>query len=243
MARKKKQTLAIILVAILALASVGMVGLAVAKTESAKSTAVFTPPPNTEIPPIPMALWVGDSYTEGTGVREAGQAYPSVTSRSLGYMPIIDAQGGTGFVNDGKKNVATNVPMADRLQKTSATPKLVVIDGGRNDGVADFNTVVKPAVTSYLDAVKAKWPDATIVLIVPYYIEGKGVFRAFTNFYAEEAKRIGALVIDPMAEGWFNGMNTAPLIYTDKIHPNEAGHKLLAEKFTARLKELGVSAV
>lgn len=247
MASKKRQRLlkviGLVLFAVLAVVAVGVSAAAINKGEASRSDVKYTATPAPQKPGLPTALWVGDSYTEGTGAGDPSRGYSAVVSRNLGYVPASDAQGGTGFVNDGKKNVATNVTLAERLGKFSISPKLIVVDAGRNDGIADFPTVVAPAITSYLDTVKAKWPEAKIVLVVPYYIEGKGRFRAFMNFYAEEAARIGAVVVDPMEEGWLDGQDTAALTFTDGIHPNLPGHKLLAERFTARLQELGMSAI
>lgn len=230
----------IVLLVALAVVGVSVTGAALAKDRAAQSTATYDAPLPTEKPLSPVALWIGDSYTEGTGANGFGNSYASIVSRKLGYIPFADAQGGTGYVADGKNNTKTNVPVPDRLDKVRVRPNLVVLDVGRNDGAADFTKTVKPAAQTYINEVRAKWPEAKIVFLVPYYIQTLGPFRTFQSFYAEEAQRVGAYVVDPVGEGWFKGQEMPPLIYTDGIHPSQKGHAFIASKMLARFDELGL---
>ena len=199
------------------------------------------PTPAPTKPPRTVALWVGDSFTEGTGAEGSNYAYPHLTSVKMGWVEAMDAQGGTGFINDGKKNVPSNKPVPERFGRFTGTPNYVIIDAGRNDGGADFNTQTAPAVRAYLDKVKAKWPEAKIVLIVPSFITSSNPFKNFMDLYAEEAARVGAVVIDPLAEGWINREAMAEMVYKDGIHPNKAGHVYIAEHLAERLKALGIA--
>jgi acyl-CoA thioesterase-1 len=189
---------------------------------------------------LPYALWVGDSFTEGTGAADSASSYPMLVSRRLGWYPVIDAQGGTGFVADGKVNFPANVAVPQRLATIQVVPKVVVIDAGRNDGAADFATQITPAVTSYLDAIRARWPEAKIVLIVPYFLHSTESVLEFKNLYAHEAARMSAVLIDPFSEGWFDGENRADLTYTDGVHPNAKGHAYIAGRLIERLDSLGL---
>lgn len=189
---------------------------------------------------LPYAVWVGDSFTEGTGAAETAASYPVLVSRRLGWYPVIDAQGGTGFVADGKTNSPNNVAVPQRLATIHVVPKVVIVDAGRNDGAADFATQITPAVTSYLDAVKVKWPEAKIVLIVPYFLNSPVPVLDFQNLYTEEAARTDAVLVDPMSEGWFNIDKRNELIYQDGVHPSPQGHAYIADKLIDRFKSRGL---
>lgn len=201
-------------------------------------TFVATPAPS--YADRPFALWVGDSFTEGTGAGGPSRGYPAIVSAAMGWYPIIDAQGGTGFVADGKKNVVTYVPVAERLMRTTVTPQIVVVDAGRNDGGYDFRSQTAPAVRSYLDDVRSRWPNAQIVLIVPYFVSSTNPFANFMTLFEEEATRINAVVIDPLTDGWVTPQTTGRMIYRDGIHPDAGGHDFIARNLIERFKRLGV---
>jgi len=44
----------------------------------------------------------------------------------------------------------------------------------------------------------------------------------------DQARAMGAVFVDPLAEGWFVGR--PDLIGPDGVHPTDAGHAYLAEK-------------
>src|SRR3954463_1289743 len=62
-----------------------------------------------------VSLWIGDSYTEGTGAQTPDYGYPELASSSLGWVCYLDAQGGTGFINDGHINSKQYEPLSRRL--------------------------------------------------------------------------------------------------------------------------------
>jgi lysophospholipase L1-like esterase len=82
------------------------------------------------------ALWVGDSFTvgEGAGV-SAGSTYPFLVSERLGWRCAVDAQCGTGFLNDGWAASADYARLLGRLPTTAreVAADVVVVDAGRND--------------------------------------------------------------------------------------------------------------
>jgi phospholipase/lecithinase/hemolysin len=48
----------------------------------------------------------------------------------------------------------------------------------------------------------------------------------------------GAQWIDPVADGWFD--RPAGLIGADRVHPTDAGHRLMAERVDAALRTTGL---
>jgi lysophospholipase L1-like esterase len=49
-----------------------------------------------------------------------------------------------------------------------------------------------------------------------------------------QAKAIGAVFVDPLAEGWFVGR--PELIGADGVHPTDAGHAYMAEKIAPLIR-------
>ena len=248
MSRKKspKVLLAQAGLVVLALLAGLAVFVAVSQDSSARQQAseavanAPAPTPAPTKPPRTVALWVGDSFTMGVGAEGSGYSYPYLASVGMGWTEAIDAQSGSGFVADGKNNAPNNVPIPARLGDFTGKPQYVIVDGGRNDWNRDFETETAPAVRAYLDGVRAKWPEAKIVLLVPFNVRSTEASSDFVQLFAEEAERLGALVVDPVSEGWINKDAMASMIYSDDVHPNKAGHKYIAEHLVERFKALGL---
>jgi lysophospholipase L1-like esterase len=161
----------------------------------------------------------------------------------MGWYCSIDAQGGTGYINDGHNNSPTNAPFAARLgDDRKFRADIVIVDGGRNDGNHTAAEVVT-AATTYLEQVHATWPQAPIVVIVPIYVESTPETYRFGMQFANGIKpvvqRYGGAVIDPLNERWINPAQVSGFRWTDGIHPNVAGTEYLAQRLTAALKADG----
>lgn len=187
----------------------------------------------------PVSLWIGDSYTAGTGADNPGESEAALAAAGMGWIFNSDAQGGTGFISNGHTNSAAFTPLSGRLSGTVADDlaDVVVIDAGRNDP-ASVRTV--DAARRYLARVRAAWPHAKVVLIAPYFLAlGTEPNPPVTTFYRTQAKRRDTYLIDPVAEGWV-GPQVSSLTISDGVHPNPAGHRYIANHLVRDLKALGV---
>ncbi|MEV8131333.1 SGNH/GDSL hydrolase family protein [Pseudarthrobacter oxydans] len=233
--------------ALLALATGLAVFYAMSQDNSGRQEALAAraeapaPSPSPAKKPRTVALWIGDSYPENSNAGGHGYAYPRLASIKMGWTEGVDAQGGTGFINDGKTNSPSNVPVPERLDRFTGNPRYVIVDAGRNDAKADFATETAPAVRSYLDALKAKWPEAKLILVVPYFMTSEKPNTAFAELYAEEAVRLGGVVIDPLVEGWLRKDVSGMMVANDKVHPNQDGQRYIAEHLAERFKALGIT--
>mgnify|MGYP003380494547 CR=1 FL=1 len=121
-----------------------------------------------------MALWVGDSFTAGEGADvPAAQTYPYLISAHLGWACHVDAQCGTGFVNDGYLASPDYAPLLDRLPDDARrypAADVVIVDAGRNDAEVPI-PVLQQSVTAYLTALRAAYPTARVVLIAPTLLD------------------------------------------------------------------------
>ena len=205
----------------------------------ASTTPVLVAPPSQV-----ASLWVGDSFTAGAGAVRPRQGEACLTAKMMGWLCTLDAQAGTGFLNEGKAGDPSFVPIEGRLRHTKEqfVADVIVVDGGRNDLTAPAGAL-ELAMSSYFTALRTAWPDAEVVIIAPYFMRGEGVpVVGLTAFMAAEAARIDASFIDPIGEGWVSE-KTATMTADDRLHPSPEGHAYLAKHLAARLRELGLSTV
>lgn len=194
----------------------------------------------------PIALWAGDSFTDGEGARGwlHGRAegrertYPALVSAALGWRYVVDAQCGTGFVNPGWLASPDYAPLIARLPDVVARhPRVdvVVVDAGRNDAEADV-AAVRDAAAHYLDAVRLAWPAAKVIVLAPTLLEAgqPAEYQRITGVLRELAG-----VLDPSADAAFVQACGAPdrwkLVCEDGFHPSVAGQALYAEVLTRLL--------
>jgi lysophospholipase L1-like esterase len=192
----------------------------------------------------PVALWIGDSYPDGTGAtRATGEA--ALTATGLGWQYVLDAEGFTGFVNDGHSDAKTNQPVPARLAADKANHpevSVVVIDAGRNDGNG-LTTVqhLHSVVTAYFAAVQKDYPATPVIVIAPYFMTSlPGDDADFRKWESGQATGRHWSFIDPLGEGWI-GDASAKLVAPDNIHPTPDGHKYIASHLTADIKKLNLS--
>lgn len=202
----------------------------------------------------PSSLWIGDSYTAGYhgGGWKHGEA--CVAAEAMDWQCAVDAQGGTGFLADGRtpKNKAVAASVGDMVSTFTAlparlaadkkrypSPSYVVIDAGRND---IDSTALRVAVLGYLDAVHEQWPRAKLVVIQPYFItaSGEALGDAFAEFYRHAAEVVGATVIDPALEDWSQPAKLGDLLSDDGVHPTGKGYYYLGTNEAKLLKAAGL---
>lgn len=232
----------ITVLALLALATVAVAGVALRSP---------TPPPYTlpagyqlgrPVPQPPAALMVGDSFAEGTGATVGGGFAPQVCSQ-MGWTCNVEAEGGTGFVNNGHTGEGADPTKASygaRLQadKGRYLADVAIVTGGRNDLSVPGDPVT--AATEYLHALHAAYPQAKLVVVAPFWNDADPPAQLLNMRDAEKstAAELGATFIDPLADGWT--LRPDQLV-ADGVHPNQAGHDELARRLVAALRQQHVT--
>ena len=190
-------------------------------------------------------LVIGDSFVAGAGVTDPGQSYPVLLAHATGMRLSVDGQGGTGFISDarGTGNGDTS-KLLDRLDADGQkfpNASVVVIDAGRNDLRYPVEEVGS-AVSDYLDRARAQWPAADIVVVVPAFITLQPFdgYRDVLDRFESSASKVGATLIDPIAEGWYQNVDVATLLAADKVHPNADGARIIAARMEQSLRSHGV---
>jgi acyl-CoA thioesterase-1 len=190
----------------------------------------------------PVALFVGDSYTAGSGGAGRSLSFACQTAREMNWTCANDGIAGTGYVQTAG-SLGAKGPYYSRVQKPrkGRQPEVVVITGGRND--FPFGLVDRMhAARSTLDRVRSSYPDATIVVVGPFWVDDhpKEALRRFNDGLGAEARKRGMVFLDPIRGRWLTDAGKPRWIARDGVHPTVAGHTRLAEQLVQALKRAGV---
>lgn len=197
---------------------------------------------------LPAVLWIGDGYVAGSAEIGPATAYPSLVCRRLGWACNVDAQDTTGFLNAGNPGAVGGLPTATFIDRLPATidnfyGDIVVVDGGRED-LSYPTEELAGAIDGYLRAVRAAWPQARLVVVVPEVI-GSGPAEGYSALAASigtTATDVDATVIDPVALGWFDDVaDPGTLVSADGRAPSALGNAYLAGRFETEYVALGLA--
>jgi acyl-CoA thioesterase-1 len=183
-----------------------------------KLLAETSDPPGTK-----RLVFLGDSLTAGLGV-ERPQAFPALVAEKIRAASLPFEVENAGLSGD------TSAGGLRRIDWLLQRPiDVLVIELGANDGLRglDLNTM-KANLQAIIDKTKAKNPQVKIVLAgmqVPPNL-GPDYAAGFQRVYNELAAENKATFIPFLLEG-VGGHRE--LNQSDLIHPNPAGHRIVAE--------------
>lgn len=245
--------LRVIVVAALAAAVVVGVLLNIGRAEDATASqptaATQTQALNaTQLGARPSLLVVTDSIGGGVADASIMKQYPEILADQFGWDLVLDAMGARGYLPSDLSSIGQNRvvdPFIDTLKYDAENYRadFIIVDGGRNDLGKNPYTVAT-AADRYLTELRQAYPDATIAVITPSYISPEGSGQNYDviakQIYATSDK-IGAHVIDPVAEGWYQNVDLSKLLWTDGFHLNGEGAKFYADKVGADIERLGIA--
>lgn len=190
----------------------------------------------------PSLLVAGDDFASGYGGIPRN-AYPYILCNSANLNCNIDAQSGTGLLNDGRAYSPDVQRLIDRLEKDYRwyNVDLVVIDAGRNDARAPLTSLTE-ALDKYLTSVDQLWPDAKVVVLAPAQLSKvqEPDYPLRIAAIDDVASRHGGILIDPVAEGWYDGVDLSTIRTEDGLHPTPLGHQLIARRLGESLQQHGI---
>ena len=209
--------------------------------------------------------FLGDSITEGVGVSDVDHTYWSILGRESGATVRGYGVSGTRFAKQIKPS---DEPRYDlnfimRAQEMDDDADVVVVFGGTNDfGHGDApigdptdrtaDTFWGACHTLFSDLIN-KYPAATIVVMTPLHRSNEDNVRG-DGFKAEDVaplvtyvniiKEVAAYYSLPLLDLWsVSGIQPRVDILKEKycpdgLHPNDAGHVLIANRLMGFLKGL-----
>lgn len=192
--------------------------------------AACTPPKQATLPAGSWILALGDSLTAGAGV-SADQAWPALLPGLTGWQVF---NGGVS----GDTSGAALLRLPALLKQHD--PVLVLVTLGGNDmlrHVPQAETVAN--LEQIITLIKAHSAQP-VLLATPKPSIADAVFRHLSapDFYSELA--IGQHI--PLLEDAVAEVLSDPLMKTDLLHPNAAGHQRLSEIIYEKLKSIGYAA-
>jgi lysophospholipase L1-like esterase len=179
------------------------------------------------------AVFLGDSFTSGwNGAGIGDHGWPRLVGAARGWQTVNLAVAGSGFVNPGWTNQPIGALVASAVRHD---PDVIVLAGGHNDSRSSVSATAR-AADDVIDRLRASAPDALLVVVAPIWQDGNPPRRCLVlrDRLRDKAAAVGAVFIDPLADGWFSG-NAHRLIGPDGLHPNDAGHRLIADRVLAVL--------
>lgn len=169
-------------------------------------------------------LVLGDSLSEGLLIRPR-QAWPMLMVEKLRAVgpnfQVINASASGGTTEGGLRRLPPH------LQRPI---DIFVLELGINDAFRGIPVEqIRANLQSIIDQVKARNPDAAIVIIgmqFPIASSDTEHVAAFGKMFAELAEKNQAALVPYLLEGVAGDPR---LNLDDRIHPNAAGHKILVE--------------
>ena len=197
--------------------------------------------PSATVQRQPVAVFLGDSYTSGwEGVGSGANSWATIVTNTLGGRMVNLAVPGTGFVRGGIHGGTEGDRVGRQLSAAiAAAPDIVFLAAGFNDTPYPRSRVLAAARDVVL-RLRAALPTARIVIIGPWWpgpdATPPATLLALRDQLHADAIRIGALFIDPYAEGWFSGENRQ-LIGADQLHPTTRGYRTIAQRVLLAMEE------
>ncbi len=168
-------------------------------------------------------LFFGNSLTAGYGL-EMEQAFPALIQQKIDSLELPYQVVNAGVSGETTAGGASRV---DWILKQPVD--IFVLELGANDGLRGIPVEeTRKNLQTIMDKVKAKYPDAKIVLAgmqVPPNM-GRQYATDFKNLFPQLAEKNNAVLVPFLLEG-VGGV--ASLNLQDGIHPTPEGHHILAQ--------------
>ncbi|MFL6519046.1 MAG: arylesterase [Chthoniobacterales bacterium] len=173
--------------------------------------------------PAKSVVFLGDSLTAGLGV-QSSEAFPALVAEKIRAAGLPFEVENAGLSGDTSAGGLRRIDWL--LQKRI---DFLVIELGANDGLRGLDLKsMKANLQAIIDKTKAKNPQVKIVLAGMQVPPNLGADYAawFQRVYAELARENNATLIPFLLEG-VGGHRE--LNQPDLIHPNPAGHRIVAD--------------
>ena len=209
--------------------------------------------------------FLGDSITQGHGASCVENTYWSVLGRNTGAIVRGYGVGGTRFAlrREPSANPRHDLDFLMRAKEMDKDADAIVVFGGTNDfghGDAPLGSFHDRTQNTFYGACHVlfdylinTYPEATIVIMTPLHrgnednVRGDGFKTenlAPLSTYVKIIKEVAEYYSLPVLDMWaVSGIQPRVPILKEKycpdgLHPNDAGHKLMAKRLEGFLKSL-----
>jgi len=172
----------------------------------------------------PTIVFVGTSLTAGLGLTDPNEAYPALIQEKIDSLGLNYRVVNAGVSGETSAGALKSIGW---LMRSPAS--VVVIETGANDGLRGLGvTAMRENIQGIIDTVRAKHPDARIVLAgmeAPPNL-GARYTSEFREVFPELARANHAALIPFLLDG-VAGVDS--LNQADAIHPNRKGAEVVAD--------------
>lgn len=187
-----------------------------------------------------VVVFIGDSYTQGTGASMPDQSTAALLADDLGWTVQNLAQSATGYTK------SVGLPAAPHTCGKNYCPSYtellaflpihvdtIVVFGGRNQ-TGEVGADLINAIAGFYARLREAHPETRIIATNPLWDDSTPPYQITTM---TKAVRDAALAVDAEYVNIGQPLEGHPeLVTEDGIHPNDAGHALLAEDFAAAFR-------
>jgi len=180
--------------------------------------------------PMPVAAFVGDSYTDGVGASDPDHRWTTLVADRMGWLEDNLGVGGTGYLKT-RGDDANYVGRLDEL--VACNPDVVVVAGGQNDDTLDSDPeALFSGIRYFFDQIRFRMPAAKIIAVGPSF--PTPVSPAQLEFDSAVREAVNA------AGGQFVSLLSPPVIdpamvLPDRLHVDDAGHAAIAARVLGSL--------
>ena len=208
-----------------------------------------TPPATTD--PRPVAVFLGDSFTQGDGASTPAARWTAVVSQQEGWREVNLGRGGTGYLaqvsgdDDAAAETAQESCQRDVCpryaemveQVVALDPAVVVVSGGQSDWFA-YDTDARTAEAAIADLygrLQARVPGVEVVAVGPVLPPGAEHARTVQLIDAavQDTAEALSVVYVPMLDP--NVLAATGSVAAGGFAASDAGHAAIAERVVSAL--------
>lgn len=206
--------------------------------------------------------FLGDSITEGHGASSPQTRFASLMESEYGAIARNYGIGGTRIAKQRQvsENPIWDLDFCSRALEMDPDADIVVVFGGTNDfghGLAPLGTFADRDPYTFYGACHTlalslieRYPDALIVFMTPLHRASEDIAPALPekgqrlSVYVDAIKEVAAYYALPLLD-LFSLSGIQPRVDSikaricpDGLHPNDKGHKLIAQRLAGFLQTL-----
>ena len=206
-----------------------------------KASTMFPPPEG-----VPTRVgWLTDSFGQANSL----DSIPQVTSRALGWEPVIDAEGGTGYVSVGPQNRPfTDPDRAARLANSPAVDKLIIWGSVNDNGQSGVQAAATAVLTTALASGRLTAKDIFVIGPPTPNASSHTNLIPVNTAVAAACAAMGVAYIDQLTNSWITGSGNAGALAndgnadlvtsSDGVHPTLYGSQYLGLRTAAAIAAL-----
>lgn len=192
--------------------------------------------------------FLGDSITQGCCASSQEEGFVMRIGANYGAKTVNFGIGGTRIARQHSPSPEKqyDLDFCGRYRQMDKDADIIVVFGGTNDhghGDAPMGTETDDTPDTFRGAcrylfsgLKAEYPDAVIVIATPLHRVGEmmpketggWILEDYVKVIRETAAAMGLVVLDLFETSEIN--RRLGELTTDGLHPNDEGHRILAEE-------------